>query len=270
MSIKRKLFLIDYQNDFMDATGAALPVPGARADAKRLADFIVKFAKQFDSLYLTQDSHHINDISHPSWWKTKDGKFISPFTTILPEDIANGTYVPQFNPRMSIDYVNALSAQGEFPHFIWPEHCIVGSWGHGFQEDISKATAEFERQTGRWVNIITKGSNPFTEHFGAFRANIPQANDSSTQLNQTFLQQLNDADEFYFTGEARSHCVATSLRQLCDEVPDLLPKMIILTDGMSDVPGLSQEFYDRVDAIYARAKSMGARFAKTTDFVNSL
>ena len=118
--------------------------------------------------------------------------------------------------------------------------------------------------------MITKGSNPFTEHFGAFRANIPQANDPSTQVNQMLLQQLQTLDVLYFTGEARSHCVANSLRQLCDDAPALLPKMVILDDGMSDVQGLPGDFYVGVQAIYDRAKTMGAQFAKTTDFTTNL
>lgn len=63
---------------------------------------------------------------------------------------------------------------------------------------------------------------------------------------------------------------ANSLRQLCDEVPALLPKLVILEDGMSDVPGLPAPFYVGVQAIYDRAKSLGAQFAKTTDFTTSI
>ena len=261
-------FGIDYQIDFMDLPGSALPVPGATADAERVANFLIKFADQFQSLFFTQDSHHVLDIAHPRWWKKSDGSFVDPFTPILPDDLSNGKYYPAVHPSLSVKYVNDLTTQGEFVHFIWPEHCIIGSNGHGFQKDILKAIAAFEEKTGRWVNFVTKGSNPFTEHFGAFRANIPQANDPSSQINQVLLNQLNVLDVLYFTGEARSHCVANSLRQLCDEAPNLLPKLVILEDGMSDVPGLPGDFYVGVQAIYDRAKQMGAQFAKTADITS--
>jgi hypothetical protein len=43
-----------------------------------------------------------------------------------------------------------------------------------------------------------------------------------------------------------------------------------LEDGMSDVTGLPADFYVGVQAIYDRAKTMGAKFAKTTDFTTSI
>jgi nicotinamidase-related amidase len=259
---------IDFQNDFMDQPNAALPVPGAVADAKRFATFIEKFAPEITSVYLTQDSHHALDIAHPGWWAKADGSPVDAFTPITYKDISEGKFVAKVHMSKSNKYVRDLEDQGEFGHFIWPEHCLIGSWGHGFQEDVFKAITSWERSQSAWVNIITKGSNPYTEHFGAFRANIPQANDPSTQLSQALLTALQDLDVLYFTGEARSHCVANSLRQLCDEASDLLPKMVIISDCMSDVPGLPAPFYDTVQGIYDRAAKMGARFAKTSDFSN--
>lgn len=270
MSKKIGLLGIDYQNDFMDQPNAALPVTGAVADAKRVASFINKFGDQITSLWLTQDSHHPLDIAHPSWWKDQSGNQVTPFTAILPDDLSNGKFYANVHPSLSVKYVNDLTAQGEYVHFIWPEHCLIGTWGHAFQSDISNAINEWERKNAGWFNIITKGSNPFTEHFGAFRANIPQANDPSTQINQALIQQLQTLDVLYFTGEARSHCVANSLRQLCVEAPNLLPKMVILEDGMSDVAGLPSDFYVGVQKIYDDAKALGAKFAKTTDFTTSL
>ena len=55
-------FGINYQIDFMDLPGSALPVSGANADAERIANFLIKFADQFQSLYFTQDSHHVLDL----------------------------------------------------------------------------------------------------------------------------------------------------------------------------------------------------------------
>lgn len=263
-------FGIDYQMDFMDLPGSALPVPGANEDAQRVSKFLTKFADQFTSLFFTQDSHHELDIAHPSWWKKADGSFVDPFTAILPQDLTSGKYYPVVHPSLSVKYVNDLTSQGEYIHFIWPVHCQIGTPGHAFHPNVSNAISNFEKVTGRFVNFVTKGSNPFTEHFGAFRANIPQANDPSTQVNQVLLQQLQSMDVLYFTGEARSHCVANSLRQLCDEAPNLISKLVILTDGMSDVPGLPTDFYVQVQAIYDRAKQLGAKFAKTTDFTTNI
>lgn len=259
------IFVIDYQNDFCDQPGASLPVTGAVADIQRVSNLLTSKPDMFQSVFATQDSHHVLDIAHPSWWKNADGTQVAPFTAILPDDLSSGKYYAAVHPKLSNQYVNDLTTQGEYIHFIWPEHCIMGTWGHAFHKDFSEALTNWERTTKRWVNIVTKGSNPFTEHFGAVRANIPQANDPSTQISQVLLQQLMSLDVLYFTGQARSHCVANTLRQLMDECPTLLPKMVILEDGMSDVQGLPADFYVGVQAIYDRAKTMGAKFCKTTD-----
>lgn len=258
---------IDYQIDFMDSPNSALPVKGANADAERFAEFVNRHRDRISDLYLTQDSHHVLDIAHPSWWKNADGTEVNPFTVITPTELTAGTYYPSLRVQYSRKYIQALTDQGEFVHVVWPEHCIVGTEGHTFHPAVRKMIAAFEKKCYRWVNIITKGSNPNTEHYGAFRANIEQPDDPSTQLSQVLLTKLNELDRLFLGGEAQSHCVANSLRQLLDNAPNLIPKMVILEDTMSPVvdAGLSQEFYDSVKAIYDRAKSMGAQFAKTTD-----
>ncbi len=261
------VFGIAYQHDFTMPEGT-LYVPGGGEDAERFAEFVLKFQHDIKSLYLTQDSHRVLDIAHPSWWKQKNGDFVEPFTMITVNDITAGTYYPAIRPIESNEYIRKLEDQGEFQHMVWPEHCIIGSLGHTFHKSIRNAASEFERSTHRWVEIITKGSNPFTEHYGAFRANIEQAGDPSTQLSQILLNQLLSLDKLYFGGEAESHCDANSLVQLMDNVPTLISKMVILTDTMSPVPGLPQSFYDHVKTIYDRARSMGAQFAKTSDITS--
>jgi nicotinamidase/pyrazinamidase len=271
------LFLIDLQQDFMDSPGSALPVAGANDDAVRAANFITKFADQITGLYLTQDSHHRLDISHRWMWKVNKGlgandPFIDANTLILPENLADGSIYAVVNPGKQNKYVRDLTDQGEYMHFIWTDHCVVGTPGHAFHPEVSKAMWEWEVKTGHFVSVITKGWNPWTEHFGAIRANIPQGDDQSTQLNQTLLNQLLSNDLTLFGGEAQTHCDANTIKQLCEEAPALLPKLVILEDLMSPVVGvgLPQAFYDGVDAIYAKAKSMGAQFAKTTDFTTKL
>lgn len=62
-------------------------------------------------------------------------------------------------------------------------------------------------------------------------------------------------------GEARSHCVATSLRQMIRYAPGLLPKVVLLTDCMSDVTGLGH----LADPIYEEARTLGVRFTTSTE-----
>ncbi len=249
----------------MDLPGSALPVAGACADMDRVVAFIDNNSKLLQHLYFTLDSHRVIDIAHPGWWNKKDGSPVDPFTLITNADLQSGMYTARFTPSWSYDYVAKLEAQGEFMHFIWPEHCLIGSPGHGLYLPLLEASKKWERANGRMVEFVTKGDNPLTEHFGAFRANIEIPQDPKTQFNQGLVKKLLENDTVFLSGEARSHCVANSLRQLVNEVPALCSKLTILQDCMSDVPGLPQGFYDSVQVIYDNAKKAGVTFANSTD-----
>lgn len=275
---KVAIFAIDFQNDFLDIDPTdlpqrngqplyrpALPVAGSVADVKRFSDWAIKNVNQISRLFFTQDSHHYLDIAHPDWWQDAQGNSPAPFTPISHADVLAGKWVPRRYYQKSLSYVKALEDGGEFGHFIWPPHCLMGNWGHNFHDSIFDVIVTFEKR-GIWPNIITKGSNPFTEHFGAFRANVPDANDPSTSIDHTLINTLQSLDEVIIVGEARSHCVANSLRQLMQEVPTLAPKLTILTDCMSDVGGLPAPFYDQVQKIYDDAKALGVKFATTVTY----
>jgi nicotinamidase/pyrazinamidase len=259
----KALLVIDAQNDFHDIPSATLPVPGACADTQRIADFIAKQNPQ--TIFASLDSHYSLDISHPSWWENADGSLVSPFTMITSADIKNGKYVPRIDPKRSLSYVEALEANGEFSHFIWPEHCLIGTPGHALHPVFFEACKGWMTKNLRWVNFINKGVNPYTEHFGIFRANVPLNEDPSTQVNQSIFAALNTHDEIYLAGQARSHCVATSLRQMLQIAPNLATKLIVLEDCMSDVQGLPSDFYDYVNGIYSDAEKAGVRIVKSTN-----
>lgn len=267
MNKKAALLIIDGQIDFMDLPGSALPVTGACADMDRVIAFIKKNVAEIDNITCTLDSHRTLDISHPSWWMKKDGSPVDPFTPISSAQVKDGTYTPKIEPKWSREYVESLETQGEFGHFIWPYHCLIGSAGTALYPSLHKAINEWEAAKVRPVNFVTKGDNPYTEHFGAFRANIEIPSDPKTHFNQGLIKTLMDYEVVYLAGEAKSHCVANSLRQLVNEAPTLIPKLVILQDCMSNVAGLPREFYDEVNLIYDNAKKAGVRFAKSTDNV---
>ena len=263
MSQKVALLVIDAQNDFCDIPNAALPVAGAVKDIERISSFIEKINPS--SIFASMDSHYPLDISHPKWWNDHKGDRVNPFTPISSDDIKNGKFVARIDPIGSLKYVEALEKNGEFNHFIWTEHCLIGTEGHALHPIFFNTLNKWMDKNLRWVNFITKGTNPMTEHFGIFRANVPVPQDASTNVNQAIFQTLNSHDVIYLTGEARSHCVANSLKQLVEIAPQLASKLIILEDCMSDVPGLPSDFYKHVDSIYADAISKGVKTAKSTD-----
>jgi len=263
---KNALLIIDPQNSFCnpgDSAGngrGSLYVEGADADMKRLANWLLSHRDEIDYVGITIDSHQPNDIAHPSFWQDKDGNFPDPFTVISANDVETGKWTARFDPKRCLDYLKALESQGEYPHLIWPPHCLIGSEGAAIYQPLMDAIQEWTVK-GKFYQTVAKGTFPFSEHFGAFQAQIPDPQRPETQLNQGLIKALSTYQNVYLTGEARSHCVANSLKQVLDEAPDLAEKFIVLEDTMSNVTG----FETLADPIYARAKQMGVRFSTTKE-----
>jgi len=235
------LVIIDPQNDFMDIPGAALPVPGANEDMKRLAKLIDRAGHKLEDIHVTLDSHRLVDIAHPAWWVDKDGNQPAPFTIISAQDIEAGIWVPRvlaFRER-ALEYAQKLEKGGKYQICIWPPHCLIGTWGHNVQEDLNAALQRWSEKEFAMVNYVTKGSNPWTEHYGALMAEVPDPEDPTTMLNTDFLEILRQADMVALAGEALSHCVRETVNQIADNIgEEHLQKFYILTDCTSPVPAV--------------------------------
>jgi nicotinamidase/pyrazinamidase len=258
MRNQNALLIIDAQYDFCHPNGA-LYVPGAEKDMERLAKIIRDNVHKIDHICVTLDSHPVNDISHPSFWQDKNGNFPAPFTQITLQDVKNGQWTPRFYPEKALKYLEDLEKDAKFPHLIWPEHCLVGSKGNALDDNLMDALKEWTRQ-GKYYQAVTKGTYPLTEHFGIFMAQVPVADRPETQLNQDLLRTLEKYQNVYLVGEAKSHCVATSLKQAMDYAPALANKMIVVEDCMSDVPNLGH----LGEPIYKEAQSKGIRFVQSS------
>ncbi|MDR1583219.1 MAG: isochorismatase family protein [Prevotellaceae bacterium] len=243
------LLIIDAQYDFCDEKGS-LYVPGAEKDMERLASFIKNSENKFRDIVLSQDNHQVIDISHPAFWTDKNGENPAPFTHITVEDVENGVWTPFFGKESGLKYLKELDKQGEFPHVIWPEHCIEGSKGAAIVDVVMEAVKDWTRPRNKSHEVIQKGKNPFTEHFGIMEANVPLDYERDTQLNLPLLDSFTDYDTIYIAGEAQSHCVANTVKQLL-VYPGIANKIIILKNCMSPVPG----FEHLADDIYSQLKS---------------
>ena len=258
---KNAFLIIDAQYDFCNPDGA-LFVPGAVEDLQRLAALITAQAAAIDHIVVTLDSHPVNAIFHPSFWQDANGNFPPPFTQITAADIQAGTWIARFAPEAATKYVADLEAQGSFRHFIWPEHCLTGSKGASLDDTLLEALRLWTRQ-GKQYYALTKGENPLTEHFGIFAAQVPLPNDPETQLNTRLIAELLQYENIYLSGQAKSHCVATSLKQAMDFAPELARKIIVIEDCMSDVTGLGY----LGSPIYDEARSRGIHFVKAAEVI---
>lgn len=261
--MKIHLVVIDPQNDFSTPQGS-LFVQGADQDMSRLALMVKRLGRKIDDIHITMDSHRKVDISHPMWWKDSAGKHPAPFTMITADDVDAGRWTttqPSAFTR-SLKYLRALAAGKRYPHVIWPEHCIIGDVGHNVHKDVAEAVHEWEQSRYAMADFVTKGSNPWTEHFSAVQAEVPDPTDPSTQVNTRFIQTLEQADIILLAGEALSHCVANTMRDIAKNFSDprFVEKVTILTDASSNVTG-----FDTFGADFLRdLTAMGMKTSTTT------
>lgn len=262
------VLLIDPQNDFCDmaeaelpAAGAAcppyrpaLPVAGADADMKRFAAWLDRCGDGVAAIHVTLDAHHPVDIAHPAWWRDERGDAPPPFTTIDTAALAAGrwrTRDPRTQER-SAAYVRALADGGRYRLTVWPEHCLIGSWGHAVHATVAAALGRWARRRSSQVDFLFKGMNPGTEHYSAIRAEVADPADPATLPNTGLLEALRRAERIVVAGEALSHCVAHSVRDLAEYLgPAEIGKLVLLSDCTSPVPGfeaLGRQFLDDLTA----------------------
>lgn len=277
--MKTHLLLIDPQNDFCDlppdwlprspVTGElvqpALPVAGAHADMQRAAGLVKRLRGDIDAITVTLDSHHRIDIAHPGFWvETASARAPSPFTAITAAQVRAGAYLPRDSAALDrvLSYLDALEATGRYTLMVWPVHCQMGSWGHGVHAGLQAALDAWSDGQGRSVEVVTKGENPWTEHYSALQAEVPDPADEATELNQALLAELDRFDRVLIAGEAGSHCVRATVEHLAAHLPSgKVDKLVLLTDCISPVAGFEAQQAEFLAAMQAR----GLQLALSTE-----
>jgi nicotinamidase/pyrazinamidase len=268
-----ELLIIDPQNSFCHPTKGELYVPGAERDMKRLAALIDRLLYDIADIHVTLDTHHELDVAHPIFWLNNKGEHPEPFTLIAKQDVIDGVWTP-FNPKLScspygtlldrmIDYVTKLEESGRYQLTIWPPHCRIGTPGHNVVEELRETLRKWELSRYAMVDYVMKGSNVFTEHYSGVQAEVPDPDDPATHLNTGLMQALEEADIIGFSGEASTHCVANTIRDIAKNFgEDSLKKWVLLEDTMSPVPG----FEHFADEFFREMKDKGVKITTTTEF----
>lgn len=276
--MKVHLICIDQQNDFTNPNGS-LYVKGAYDNVRRTAKMIERLtqAKKLADIHITMDSHRKVDVSHPIWWMSDANVRPEPFTGVSLDaqgdfeflHYASGTRTKGRTRAQSArartqEYLKKLIANNRYSHTIWPEHCLIGDEGHNIDPVVSAAVHLWEEQYAV-ADVVTKGSNPWTEHFSAIQAEVPDPNDPSTQTNTRLVQALESADLVVWVGEALSHCLANTFRDAIANFSstDFIRKQYIAVDATSSVPG----FEKLGDDFLAEVKAKGVNLTTTTDFL---
>lgn len=292
------LLIIDPQNDFCDlppdwcpfdpqsgqAIAPALPVSGAHADMLRLADLIRQGTDGISAITLTLDAHHRFDIAHPTFWQTGAGGMssagdaggtndaggpVAPFTPITAAQVRGGGFAPK-DPAMlprALAYLDALERRARYTLMVWPVHCEIGSWGQAIHPALKAACNDWEERHLAVAQKVSKGSNPWTEHYSALQAEVPDTDDAATQLNRALIADLDRADLILIGGEASSHCVRATTEHLVENLPSGQPgKIVLLTDCMSPVGGFDAQHREFLADMTRR----GVRLATSTDMLPAL
>jgi nicotinamidase-related amidase len=200
-------------------------------------------------------------------WRDVDGNMPPPITIITSAEVRDSVWRP-FHPGLTkrmVDYTEALEPHeeiingvvvevgGRYPLCIWPPHCLIGSPGAAIVPEVSDALNEWSVAKGTTVDFVAKGTNPYTEHYSAVKAEVPDPKDPSTKLNTGLIQTLEEADMIILTGEAGSHCLANTVMDIADGFSDqsFIKKLVLITDGTSPVPGfenLQEDFINKMTA----------------------
>lgn len=279
---KIEMLIIDPQYDFIDIpeefksnsmdlesgvtkkVEPALAVKGAWDDSLRLAKFIKKYGANINQIRVTMDTHQLYDIAHPLFWVDKNNKHPNPFTPISLKDIDSGKWKPVDNTKMDYvkKYTSTLEKKGLYSLFIWPPHCLVGTDGYKVVQPIMDQLLDWEKKYIGRVNYLTKGHNPFTEHYGGFEAEVPIDSDPTTLLNMNLIKTIEKADIVFLSGQALSHCVSSTVRQLVDNFgEENIKKLVLLIDTTSPVENFENQARDFVEEM----RSKGMKILKTNE-----
>jgi len=259
--MNNQLVLIDCQNDFCDVNGS-LSVKGGNVDMYNLATMIRRLGGDIDQIHVSLDSHRTVDIAHPIFWKDKNGNHPEPLKTVITsKNIEDGTWTTT-NPALAtyaLDYTKKIESNGRYPLVIWPPHTRIGTWGHSIYPIVMNELIAWEEKFNI-LNYILKGMNILTEHYSIIKAEIIDPKDPATDINIDFLKTLMLANNIYIAGEALSHCVANSVRDMVENGIDP-NKMVLLSDCTSNVGTF--EFLG--DAFVKELTGKGMRVCKSTE-----
>jgi nicotinamidase-related amidase len=233
-------FGIDCQVGFC-VPGASLFVPGAVEDTQRTIGWIYRNLDKISGLHFSMDTHRLFQIFHPAWWTDIEGKHPAPLTPITYEDVRSGKYKPIAHPKECLEYCKALEKDGKYVLTIWPYHTLLGGVSHALVPALMECAIFHSLTRMHQMHFETKGTHAMTENYSVLSPEVRElGNQVVGSFNAPFFKLLMDYDRVYIFGQAKSHCVLSTLNDIRDHIqatdPSLADKVYILEDAMSPVP----------------------------------
>ena len=269
-------FGIDAQIGFC-TPGASLFVPGAVEDTQRTLAWIYANLDRITQLHFSLDTHRMFQIFHPAWWVDDDGRHPPPFTPVTLKDVRDGRYKPIMHPAECLEYVKRLEASGKYVLTIWPYHTLLGGVSHALVPSLMEAAMFHSLVRTSQAHFETKGTHAMTENYSVLSPEVRELGGQSVgTFNSAFFKMLMEFDRIYVFGQAKSHCVLSTLRDMQEHIgqsdPSLIRKVFILEDATSPVPApaldplpAALDFPRIADEAFAELQAAGMNIVKTTD-----
>lgn len=284
------LMLVDCQNTFcipeFELFVAGRSGMGAVEDNVRLCRFLYRNLGSISRVAATLDTHTAMQIFHPIFWVDEQGEHPSGGQTVIsPEDLEDGTW--RVNPAVADDladgdyeylrrharhYVRTLHERGKFPLLVWPYHAMRGGIGHALVSSLDEAVSfhTVARDSQAWFEV--KGANPLTEHYSALGPEVTVDPDGRelAGTDTALVQDLVDFDAVIIAGQAKSHCVNWTVRDLLGEIeerdPSLARKVYLLEDCTSPVviPD-GPDFTEQADEAFGVFEEAGMNVVRSTE-----
>ncbi len=284
------LLIIDAQNTFclpnFELFVGGRSGNGAVEDNIRLCEFIYRNIGNITHITATMDTHTTHQIFHPIFFVDKDGNHPAPYTDIHASELRDNKWkfnpalssqfsvAPEYGQQMMLHYAEALEKKGKYALTIWPYHAMLGGIGHALVPALEEAIFFHSIARNSQPEFELKGDNPFTEHYSVIGPEvlIGPMGEALGARDMKFIQQLQGTDRLYIAGQAKSHCVASTVSDLLEDInatdPELAKKVYLLEDCSSPVvvPGVV-DHTDAANEAYQRFASAGMKIVKSTDAI---
>ena len=269
-------FGIDCQVGFC-TPGASLFVPGAVEDTSRTIEWLYRNLDRITQVAFSLDTHRVFQIFHPAWWIDDQGNHPAPFTNISLADVREGKWKAVKHPAECLEYVKQLEAAGKYVLTVWPYHTLLGGVSHALVPALMEAAMFHALTRSAQTHFETKGTHAMTENYSVLAPEVRELGGKSVgTFNAAFFKMLMEFDRVYVFGQAKSHCVLSTLKDMKEHIagtdPKLMEKIFILEDATSPVPPPpidplppALDFPRIADKAFAELKAAGMNIVKTTD-----
>jgi nicotinamidase-related amidase len=269
-------FGIDCQVGFC-TPGASLFVPGAVEDTTRVIDFLYRHLHRITGLAFSLDTHRAFQIFHPAFWRDEHGKHPAPLSTITHDDVRSGRFTPIAHPKEALEYTKKLEATGRYVLTIWPYHTLLGGLSHALVPSLMELSLFHALVRTSQTHFETKGTHAMTENYSVLSPEVKELGGANVGgFNASFFRLLSSYERVYVFGQAKSHCVLSTLKDLQTQIEatdrSLIDKIYVLEDCMSPVPAPpisplppALDFPRVADEAMAAFQAAGMHIVKSSD-----